>query len=112
MSGVSRRTAELALTALAVAWRLSAPRRNGMAVPADWTRAVEELTLVVAESSPERTEFAFSGARRAPLVLSTDEAAQRLGVSVRAVQKRCVAGTLPARRVGRQWLVEWEGKAS
>ena len=104
MATVSPRTAELSLAALAAAWRLA--RRNGRGMPADWRAALTELAAV---ASSERT-------KGAPLPMplprsewiGTDEAARRLDVTPRAVQMRCRRGTLPARRVGRQWLVEWE----
>lgn len=104
MATVSPRTAELALLSMAATHRLA--RRNGSPLPPDWQVAVMELAVV---ASSERT-------KGAPLPLplprsewiGTDEAARRLDVTPRAVQLRCQRGTLPARRVGRQWLVEWE----
>ncbi len=41
-----------------------------------------------------------------PAMLCVTVAAQRLGLSPRTVRARCASGLLPARRVGRAWLVE------
>lgn len=39
-------------------------------------------------------------------LLTTRQAADELGLSLRAVQYLCVAGKLPAQRVGRDYLIE------
>ena len=105
---VSTETAKLALTALALGWQRAAARRNGLPVPEVWRRAFLELSAVA--GSPERTDPAPAVPALTSLVQEVDvvEAARRLGVSRRAVQARCARGTLPARRVGRSWLVRWE----
>jgi excisionase family DNA binding protein len=41
----------------------------------------------------------------APDYITTTEAARRLGVPVRTVQQRVTAGTLPAIRIGRNWVI-------
>ncbi|HEV8174342.1 MAG TPA: helix-turn-helix domain-containing protein [Actinoplanes sp.] len=104
---ISPRTAELSLVALAVAWRVA--RRNGSPKPADWVAAEAELA---AASAPTRTTFATTPAPVPPFEqIDVAEAARRLGVTVRAVQKRCAAGTLPAHRVGkRSWVITWQGR--
>ena len=105
---VSTETAKLALTALALGWQRAAARRNGLPVPEAWQRAFLELSAVA--GSPERTDSAPGLLPVPPLPEEVDvlTAAERLGVSRRAVQARCARGTLPARRVGRSWLVRWE----
>jgi excisionase family DNA binding protein len=40
------------------------------------------------------------------ILLTTTEAAHALGVSRRGVQKMIERGTIPASRVGRDWLIE------
>ena len=39
-------------------------------------------------------------------LLSSAEAAQRLGVSIRRVQALITAGKIPATRVGRTWVIK------
>lgn len=39
-------------------------------------------------------------------LLTVDEAAERLGVSVATVRRRCASGDLTARKVGKSWLIE------
>jgi excisionase family DNA binding protein len=39
-------------------------------------------------------------------LLSTAEAAERLGLSVRAIQKMIEGGRLPARKVGRDYVID------
>jgi len=38
-------------------------------------------------------------------MLSTAEAAEILGISVKRVQQLCKAGRIPAKRIGRDWVV-------
>jgi excisionase family DNA binding protein len=45
-------------------------------------------------------------------VLTTTEAAKRLGLSAVRVRALCEAGELPARKVGRDWLIELEAIVS
>jgi excisionase family DNA binding protein len=102
VSEVAPRTAELALLALRKVLQLAAPRRNGRPLPDDIRQALAELdtarsasgTTVDSEAVPVR---AYE---------SVADAALRLGITDRAVRKRCAAGRLPATRVGRVWLVE------
>lgn len=105
MSEIGTRTAELAYVALKAAVRLAAPQRNGRGLPGDVQRALFELKAAAATRStldPEAVPLPLFEQIDAP------EAARRLGISIRAVQARCAAGTLPAVRVGqRQWLIEW-----
>ena len=37
--------------------------------------------------------------------INTKEAAQRLGVSVREIQRKIKAGVLPSERLGREWKI-------
>lgn len=39
-------------------------------------------------------------------LISVDEAARLTGLSVASVRRRCVAGIIPAKKVGRTWLIE------
>jgi hypothetical protein len=112
---VSPRSAQIALTALGVAVRLAAPRRNGLPLPADLQTAFRELheaTIPTAGAadgidsgvSPrvvERFEW-----------IDTAEAARRSGVAGRTVRQRLARGRLPGRKVGRTWMVEWQQEAS
>jgi excisionase family DNA binding protein len=41
-----------------------------------------------------------------PNVLGTSEAARRLGISVRTLQRHIKAGTIPVRRIGRRVLID------
>jgi excisionase family DNA binding protein len=86
---------------------LAAPRRNGLAWPKDWSVAFAELDAVA--RAPRRTELAtVDDDPRRFEEIDTTEAAARLGLSRRCVQDRCSTGRLPARRVGRIWLVRME----
>ena len=40
------------------------------------------------------------------MILTTPQAAARLGVTVRRVEKFITDGRLPARKVGRDWLID------
>jgi hypothetical protein len=108
--GVSRETAELCLTALGMAARQAAPKRNGLPVPPHWLRAIGELEDVVreADGSAGGTRPAVPGPVVAPFeLIDVATAASRLGVSARAVRGRLERGRLPGRKVGPVWLVEW-----
>jgi excisionase family DNA binding protein len=110
MSGeVSARTAEVAWIALRKVVQLAAPRRNGRPLPADIVTAFQELE---AARSRTRTEVgAPANAVAAYEQIDVREAARRLRCSVRAVQKRCATGRLPATRIGhRTWLIEWRNQ--
>lgn len=39
-------------------------------------------------------------------LLTVDEASERLGVSVATVRRRCATGAIPARKVGKSWLID------
>ena len=110
MSEISPRTAELALIALRRVIEQAQARRNGTLLPADVLAAFVELGTAHTNGSPTRTGIAAEPAdvQRFPQI-DVAEAAQRLGITRRAVQKRCAAGSLPAVRVGRRaWLIEWK----
>ena len=129
MTVVSKRTAEMALVGLNVAWRAAAPRRNGHPLPPEtleaWRTAYAELQAIASAaeqmtqpSSAGGTGFATddltgrasSGGseRRAadsgPLAVT--QVSSFLDCSPRAVRKAITDGRLPARKVGRQWLLE------
>ncbi|RIQ21266.1 helix-turn-helix domain-containing protein [Jiangella rhizosphaerae] len=105
---ISARTAELALQALASAWRRA--KLNGTPPPQAWQVAIAELSAV-AEGSPERTLPAAFQRLMTPSEaveeIAVQEAAARLGITPRAVQRRIGRGSLSARRIGREWLVRW-----
>ncbi|MCA1704131.1 MAG: helix-turn-helix domain-containing protein, partial [Actinobacteria bacterium] len=39
-------------------------------------------------------------------LLTVDEAVERLGVSAATIRRRCAAGQIPARKIGKSWLIE------
>jgi excisionase family DNA binding protein len=45
-------------------------------------------------------------------VLTTDQAAERLGVTPRRVRQLIASGALPAERLGRDWLIQEEALAA
>lgn len=109
MSGqISASTAKLALRWLRDA--AEEARRNGVALPDVVRRAQAEL---------EAARIAANGNTVAPQgnpvstsveQISVAQAAERLGIKVRAVRHRIATGALPAKRIdGRTWLVEWSG---
>ena len=99
---VSPRTAELARHAMDVVLRRT--RHNGLPMPPDIVRALRELESA-ADVSPGRQNFEEPVA--APTLISVIEAARRLGVSTRTVERRVSAGQLPANRVGRNLQIIW-----
>lgn len=44
-----------------------------------------------------------------PELLTVDEVADRLGLSVATIRRRCISGDIPARKVGKSWLIEAAG---
>ena len=60
---------------------------------------------VARERNPETPR---NGELKHGTTMSTREAAALLGVSQRRVQQRIAAGEIPARRVGRTWIIETE----
>jgi len=80
-------------------------------MPADWRAALTELA---AAASSGRTFPAQVVALlpRSVEEVDVDTAAERLGIGRRAVQARCARGTLPCRRVGRSWLIEWKDETA
>jgi hypothetical protein len=107
MGVISGRTAELALTSLGVAWRLAAPRRNGLALPQDWRVAFAELAAIAHSptGSSERTDSPPVTPSATPLeLISTDQAAARL----KCRGGLCRSGVRPARcRPGRSAASGW-----
>ncbi|WP_200213367.1 helix-turn-helix domain-containing protein [Micromonospora coerulea] len=102
MSTVSPRTAELCTIALRKVLTLAAPRRNGRPLPEDIVQAFAELDAACSANGT-KVDTPVPALGRYECVA---DAAQRLGITPRAVRKRCAAGTLPARHVGRVWLIE------
>ncbi|WP_446218809.1 hypothetical protein [Micromonospora sp. IBHARD004] len=114
MSDISPRTAELALLALGAVLRRAGLRRNGVDLPAEMRQAFAELDAAAyAERADDSATRTTVDPRRLPAprseLIDTATAARRLGLTIRATQKRCATGRLPATRVGRRsWLITWE----
>lgn len=60
------------------------------------------------DGSADGTEMDIEPPTVAPSTVDVATAAARLGISVRAVRKRCAAGTLASRKIGTTWLIELE----
>ena len=101
---------------IAAALRLAAKAagRNGIdyqgrAAYDDYAWLLAQADLVAAGSPAGTAEGTFRvdlpSSAGVPDLLTTAGAAAILGVSPRAVVKRIEAGTLPARRVGREWAI-------
>ncbi|MFG1617358.1 helix-turn-helix domain-containing protein [Nonomuraea wenchangensis] len=75
---------------------------KGRPLPPGLAALVQQL--LQPRSSPERTK------QRPPATveISTAEQAARMGCTERYVQRLCQAGRLPARRIGRTWLITQE----
>jgi hypothetical protein len=118
---ISPATAELALEALRVVLRVSQHQRNGSPLPEVWRTAIDELTAVrqadefIHIVGPD-TAGAVDGTEvgtpvsSVPELIDVAEAARRLGIKPRATRKRLAVGSLPGRKVGQTWLVEWTGE--
>ncbi|MGH3484745.1 MAG: excisionase family DNA-binding protein [Nocardioidaceae bacterium] len=78
---------------------------SGRWLPPDaWRAAWRELTAAAAGSA----DGSASGERdRDVEILTVAQVAVRVGITERAVRKRIASGSLPARRVGRRWAIEW-----
>jgi hypothetical protein len=107
---VSARTAELALRVLQQAVEHAQARRNGTLIPDHVRVAFIELGAAArAGDSATGTEIDSPQSAVTPYELvDVTTAATRLGITPRAVRKRCERDQLPARRIGRRaWLIEW-----
>lgn len=105
---VSRRTAELSLLAIDAVLRRT--KHNGTAPPPDLVRAVRELHAAAAVS-PSRQSLPPIPAATVTY-LSTRQAALRLGVSNRTVERRASAGLIPASRLGKSWRIHWNEEST
>lgn len=106
MSGISPRTAEVALVALGIALDRAAPRRNGLPEPDFIQTARRELTAASTASGTDVGPATVAVQRFRQLDVA--EAAQRLGLTPRGVRKRIERGHLAAHKVGASWAVDWE----
>lgn len=84
-------------------------RHNGLPMPPDILRALDELDAAAAVSH-ERQNLAADLPAPGEF-LTVGQAARRLGVSNRTVERQATAGLLPARRVRRAWLILMNGDA-
>lgn len=103
---VSARTAEMALTALAEVWRLG--HRNGgvsATVREQWRAAFRELQAASVDGSELAGEHPVMEQFE---VISTAEAASRLGVGERRIRQLLTSGQLPGSKIGRTWFVRWD----
>lgn len=86
-------------------------------LPADNLRQAITTALAVAEAAaaaevlsievlPTAEFDARNGVEDAPETIGVPEAAEILGVSPQAVRQRLAAGSLPARREGRDWRIQ------
>lgn len=112
---ISARTAEIAYRALEGWVKLAKAegRVNGKELPLDVHTAQWELAFAVAGSDDETTvDPPAEAVPPSPQVEHIDvaTAATRLGISQQATRKRIAAGQLPARKLGRTWLVDWQEK--
>ena len=114
---LTRDGARMLASALRIAAR--AAGRNGVDVPGrnhydayQWLLAQADLVAEgrtgpagAADGTPPRPfRVLLPSSGPAPELLTTRQAAEILGVTPRAVLKQIMAGDLPARRYGREWL--------
>lgn len=104
--------ASVAWTAMAVLREAQALRRNGVrdpdaeAIAAAWTEAARRLRSPSAVGSaevPREAEPAWSGFIDG---ITTQEAAEMLGISDRAVREQCDTSLGTARKIAGRWLIE------
>jgi excisionase family DNA binding protein len=93
-----------------VALRVAEGQRNGASVRPEVAQVRAKLMLAV-RSVPADGQIVATATEAVPP--STEEidipaAATRMGCSVWTVRRRCASGKLPARRLGRTWLVRME----
>jgi hypothetical protein len=112
---VSPATARLALESMRVVLRVSQQRRNGSELPARWRSAVDELQAALHADDPAdtpgfvaETVGGAKGALRSDFeLIDVAEAARRFQISPQMVRRRLAKGSLPGRRIGGRWVVEW-----
>jgi len=107
---VSPQSAELALDCMAAVYRIrKAESRDGRPLLDErWRRAIGELKLAAFAGESAARDRGEESSSFEEVDVAT--AAQRLSVSPQTVRARCASGALPARRIGRQWLIEWQQK--
>jgi len=111
--------AHAVVSSLPAAWLLQLARRErdrlsvaGRRLAPVFEAAIEDLARAAAEARSERRTDQRSESFRAPIVdgMSTRAAADRLGISTRAVVARCHRGTLRAvQRDDRTWAIDLAG---
>lgn len=102
---ISPQTAELALDCLQIVYRQYRATNGGSRpLPDKWRTAWGELAAAVGTVADDGNGDGEAEPR--PEMLTVAEMAARDGTPARTVRWRCQTGVLPARRVGRQWLIE------
>ncbi len=68
-------------------------------------KALANAEVIIGEWLETARELGRPIPRPQGRLLSVAEAAQRLGLSVAMVRRYCLTGNLPARKVGRDWVI-------
>ena len=109
---LSRETALLAWRAVSDAVNRAVQRDGTAAISPPVQRALTELAAAAGSATGTKDAGpARSVAPSGPVeYIDVATAAQRLGITERAVRKRCASGRLPAQRLGGgSWAIEWRG---